>query len=106
VVAAVQRILRESEAEQRAMLRLSLADAPPDPSELRQGRVIGWLTDALEPARPRLGDDQLRWLVLAIRTTLGIETLVWLVDVAGLNRDEAFAQMRWTAFALYRGATS
>ena len=30
----------------------------------------------------------------------GIESLVWLVDVAGFSRDEAKAQMRWSAMAL------
>src|SRR5262245_49995089 len=108
VVRAVQRAVLDSEAEQRAMLRLSLDDVPRDASELplRQGRVIGWLTEAVEPLRATLGDDDLRRLVLAIRTTIGIEALVWLVDVAGLTRDEAVEQMRWTALALYRSSVS
>jgi AcrR family transcriptional regulator len=108
VLDAVERVIFGSEAEQRTMLRLSLAEARPDPRELplRQGRVIGWLTDALEPLRATLGDDDLHRLVRAIRTTIGIEALVWLVDVAGLSREDAAAQMRWTAFALYRSATT
>jgi AcrR family transcriptional regulator len=106
VVDAVLRVIFGSEAGQRAMLRLALDGLPHDASELplRQGRVIGWLTEALEPARAALGDDDLRRLVLAIRTTIGIEALVWLVDVAGLSRDEAAEQMRWAALALYRSA--
>jgi hypothetical protein len=99
-------ILFENEAQQRAMLRLSLDVVPHDASELplRQGRVIRWLTDALEPLRPQLGDDGLHRLVLAIRSTTGVEAMVWLVDVAGLTRAEAAEQMRWTARSLYRSA--
>lgn len=104
VMAECMRILFDNEPQQRAMLRLSLDVVPHDPGELplRQGRVIGWLTDALEPLREELGDARLRRLVLAIRSTTGIEALVWLVDVAGLSRAEAMEQMRWTALALYR----
>ena len=106
VLEAAERMLRDQEAQQRAMLRLSLDELPHDAADvpLRQGRMIGWLTDALEPARPALGDQGLRRLVLALRTAIGIEALVWLVDVAGLTRDEAFEQMRWTALAIYRAA--
>jgi AcrR family transcriptional regulator len=106
VVEAVRRVIFDTEAQQRAMLRLSLDAGPHDPSELplRQGRVIGWVTEALEPVREALGDDELHRLVLAIRTAIGIEALVWLVDVAGLTREEAAAQMRWTTRALYRAA--
>jgi AcrR family transcriptional regulator len=102
------RILFDNEAQQRAMLRLSLDVVPHDASELplRQGRVITWLTDALEPLRGRLGDEELRRLVLAIRSTIGVEAMVWLVDVAGLSRAEAAEQMRWTARSLHRAAVA
>lgn len=48
----------------------------------------------------------MRRLALAIRTTIGIEALVWLTDVAGLSREEALKTMRWSAAALVRGARS
>jgi hypothetical protein len=38
--------------------------------------------------------------VLAIRTAIGIEALVWLTDVAGLSRPEAIKNMRWSAQSL------
>jgi len=98
---AVARFLKtvaDTEAQQRTMLRLSLADdgATRD-LPLRKGRAITWFTDALEPARPRLGDDGIQRLVLSLRSALGIEAFVWLVDVAGLSRRQAIAQMQWTA---------
>ncbi len=68
------------------MLRLSLEDDPEDRGgqPLRQGRAIGWITEALEPVRDQLSDDELHRLVLAIRSATGIEALVWLTDIGGL----------------------
>ena len=100
------RQLLEHEPELRAMLRLSLELPPPDHGALplRQGRVIGWIEDALAPLRDRLPAAQLRRLVLAIRATLGIEALVWLTDIGGLSRDEAADLMRSSARTLLRSA--
>ena len=39
-------------------------------------------------------EADLRRLVLAIRSAIGIEALVWLTDVAGLSRDDAVDLMR------------
>ncbi len=66
------------------MLRLSLGDAPHD-LPLRQGRVIPWFEEALEPLRERLGDDAVHRLAVALRSVCGIETRVWLSDIAGLD---------------------
>src|SRR5260370_42220836 len=42
--------------------------------------------------------------ILAIRSAVGIEALVWLTDIAGLSRREAVQLMRWSASALLRSA--
>jgi hypothetical protein len=90
------------------MLRLSLeaSAAEREALPLRQGRAIGWIAEALEGVRADFTDDQFRQLVLSIRATIGIEALVWLVDVAGLSRDDAVALTRWSAQALLQRATS
>jgi AcrR family transcriptional regulator len=105
VVKEVTKRILANEAQHRTMLRLSLEEGR-DPSTLvlRQGRVIGWLEDALEPARLKLGKALLRRLVLAIRASIGIEALVWLTDIAHLSRDDAAKNMRWSARALLRAA--
>jgi hypothetical protein len=92
----------DTEAQQRTMLRLSLEEDPGERGELplRQGRAIGWIDEALAGLRPRLPDEELRRLVLSVRATIGIEALVWLVDVAGLSRTEARELMRRSARAL------
>jgi hypothetical protein len=99
-------MILETEAQQRTMLRLSLEADPGERGSLplRQGRAIGWLTEALEPAREELTDAGLSRLVLAIRSATGIEALAWLTDIGGLSRAEAVETMRWSAQGLLRAA--
>ena len=96
----------DTEPQQRTMLRLSLeADtATRRQLPLRQGRAIAWFCEALDPVADHLGDDGVRRLAVAIRAACGIETLVWLTDVAGLAREQAIDQMVWSSVALVRRA--
>ena len=68
--------------------------------------VCAWIAEALEGVRGDFTEEQFRQLVISIRATVGIEALVWLVDVAGLSRDDAVALTRWSAQALLQRATS
>ncbi len=110
LVAAVRTFIEhllEAEPQQRTMLRLSLDRATQQVQlPLRRGRAIGWFEDALAPARPQLGKAGVRRLAIAVRSVVGIESLVWLVDVAGLTRKEAAAIMQSSARALLRDAFS
>jgi AcrR family transcriptional regulator len=106
VVEAFLRLIVDTEAQQRTMLRLSL---DPDMSHrgdlpLRKGRAIGWIGEALSPLRGQMPEPDLQRLILSIRSAAGIEALVWLTDIAGLSRDEAVRLMRWSAGALLRSA--
>ena len=101
VVRAFIDMVLESEQQQRVMLRLSLEPSTtPDQLPLRKGRAIGWFTDALSPATPQLTEAGVRRLAVAVRSAVGIESLVWLVDVAGMTRDEARDVMLSSARAL------
>lgn len=104
-MAAFTRYNFEWEPQLRASLRLSLE---PDPSAtkpaLRQGRAIAWLEDALEPLRVRHPALDIRRLAVAIRSATGIESLIWLVDIAGQSREEAAETVRHTARALLDAA--
>ncbi len=93
-------LVLETEAQQRTMLRLSLEAATDHDLPLRQGRAIGWFADALAPLEPRLGKAEIRRLAIAIRSATGIESFIWLTDIAGLSRPKAAKQMRWTAQAM------
>jgi AcrR family transcriptional regulator len=99
VVRAFTAMIVDTEAQQRTMLRLSLEPGSAG-LPLRQGRAIAWITEALEPLRHQLTESRLHTLVLAIRSAVGIEALVWLTDIAGLSRPEAVELMRWSAQAL------
>jgi AcrR family transcriptional regulator len=106
VTESIARQLIDHEPELRAMLRLSLELPHPgkDALPLRQGRVIGWIEDALAPLAGQVADAERHRLALAIRATLGIEALVWLTDVGGLSREDATDLMRSSARALLRAA--
>jgi AcrR family transcriptional regulator len=108
VVKALTNQSIEHEPELRAQLRLSLEVDAGDGPELpfRTGRAIGWIEEALAPLRERMPEPELRRLVLAIRSAVGIEALVWLTDIAGLSREEAAELMNWSAQALLRSALS
>jgi AcrR family transcriptional regulator len=91
----------ESEGQLRAMLRLSLSEPTErDNLPLRQGRAVGWFDEALLDLEPPLGSEQRRRLVFAVRSAVGIESLVWLTDVGGLSRSDAADVMRSSARAL------
>lgn len=104
-VNAFTQLVLDTEAQQRTMLRLSLdPDTLPHELPLRKGRAIGWFEDALAPLRPQLTEPGIHRLAVAIRSAVGIESLVWLTDVAGLPRDQAMELMQWSARALLHHA--
>ncbi|MCW2781260.1 MAG: transcriptional regulator [Marmoricola sp.] len=104
-VRAFNKLIVETEQQQRTMLRLSLeAEAPTRNLPLRQGRAVGWFADALGVLEPELSKAEVRRLAVAVRSVVGVETLVWLTDVAGLSRKRANDLMEWSAKALLRQA--
>jgi len=99
------RITLETEPQLRMALRLSLDRGPGQPDySLRRGRAITWIEDALAPLLGQLSRQELRRLVLAIRSAAGIESLIWLTDVGHLSRAQAVEVMKWSAQALLRVA--
>jgi AcrR family transcriptional regulator len=98
-------IIVDTEVQQRTMLRLSLTPGVDRSGlPLRQGRAVGWISEALAPLAERLDADGVRRLAIAVRAVSGIESLVWLTDVAGLETAQAVEQVVWSARALVRQA--
>jgi AcrR family transcriptional regulator len=91
------------EPQLRTSLRLSLEPAANQPV-LRQGRAIGWITEALEPLRETHPHVDIHKLAVAIRSATGIETLIWLLDIAGYTREQAAGTVKTTAHALLDAA--
>jgi AcrR family transcriptional regulator len=106
VVTQFTRMILETEAQQRTMLRLSLEQTADERRSLplRQGRAIAWIAEALSPLQDQMAEKHIHRLVLAIRSATGIESLVWLTDIGGLSREEAVASQRWIAHALLQHA--
>jgi AcrR family transcriptional regulator len=106
--AVVERIVAltlEQEHALRALLRLSLeSDVARTDLEMRKGRRLVWVRDALAPLEGRIEAGESERLALAIAAAVGVESLVWLTDVARLPRDGAAETMRWSAHTLLRGA--
>lgn len=100
-VHAFHDLILETEPQQRIMLRLSLESGTSAPElPLRQGRAVGWFEDALSVLQPPLTGSDVHRLAVAVRSAVGIESLVWLVDVAGFTRSQARELMEGTARAL------
>jgi AcrR family transcriptional regulator len=102
-MAAFTRYNFEWEPQLRTSLRLSLESAGAQPA-LRQGRAVGWLEDALAPVRAARPDLDVHRLAIVIRSATGIESLIWLIDIAGYSREEAAETVRRTAHALLDAA--
>ncbi|MFB8279999.1 hypothetical protein [Nocardia colli] len=94
------RITQEWEPELRTSLRLSLDLGATDTTLLRRGRAIGWLEHALASLRDHHPGIDVHRLAVAIRSATGIESYVWLVDVAGLTSAETAETLCRTAQAL------
>lgn len=106
VVDAFLTVIFDTEAQQRTMLRLSLESGRGRGAglPLRQGRAIGWIEDALAPLERSVPNVDRHRLAIAIRSAIGIESLVWLLDVAGLSHADARLLLRDTAHALLQAA--
>jgi AcrR family transcriptional regulator len=104
-MAAFTRYNFEWEPQLRASLRVSLSERKGRENKaqpaLRQGRAIAWIEDALKPISP---DVDIHRLAVAIRSATGIESLIWLIDIAGYSRDQAAETVRTTAHALLAAA--
>lgn len=96
------------EPQLRAALHLALAPADrshgADAAQLRQGRGIRWILEALEPLAVTHPHVDRELLARAVRSAAGIEALVWLTDVGGLSRERSAAVMHTSALAILRDA--
>jgi AcrR family transcriptional regulator len=93
------------EPQLRASLRLSLEPRAAT-TALRQGRAVDWIEDALSPLRQTHPQVDVRALAVSIRSATGVESLIWLVDIAGYSREQAVETVRHTALALLAAATA
>lgn len=100
-------------AEERAMrmaLRAYLdawfqaAGTESEGNPVREGRRMRWLDKALGPLRGGLREAEYRRLQAALALTLGVEPIIVMKDVCGIEGYEALAVLRWVARTLLREA--
>jgi AcrR family transcriptional regulator len=88
----------------RKLIKLTV-DTPPAAGRPKRGyRRIAWIEQALEPVRPRLGEDRFERLVSALAVMIGWEAFVVLYDVRGLSTDQACATITGAALTLVDAA--
>ena len=111
LVAASLRSCIESEVLLRTMIRLTIEHrldeargGPPRQAPLRGGRRIEMIEQALEPVRERLTEAQFDRLVSALALVVGIEALLVLRDIRGLDHAAMEEVSRWAARALLRAS--
>jgi AcrR family transcriptional regulator len=105
IVAGLQQRVVENEDAFRSLLSLALqASAQRDHELLRAGLRVQWFRAALRPWRRRLGARHHDRLVAALSLCVGIEALVTLRDICGLEPEEAKRVSRWAAQALIHAA--
>jgi AcrR family transcriptional regulator len=96
-----------SEVPLRTLVRITVErrldearGGPPLDAPLRGGRRIEWIEAALEPVRERLGPDRFERLVSALAMVIGLEALLVLRDIRGLDRAGMEEVSRWATKAL------
>jgi AcrR family transcriptional regulator len=111
LVGAALRSSVESEVPLRTLVRITVErrldearGGPPLDAPLRGGRRIEWIESALEPVRERLGADSFERLVSALAMVIGLEALLVLRDIRGLDQAEMDEVSRWAARALLRAS--
>lgn len=103
--------IAEFQATFRAALKLALeqwasrragtlGDEPP----FKRGHRVDMLQKAIAPLRDQLGDARFERLAQALSLSYGLELLLVLQDIWGLDFDKAQDVAQWTAHALIRTA--
>jgi AcrR family transcriptional regulator len=91
----------DHEERLRTALRLSL---DPQSGYQRPGRRGRWIDDILAAAGDRLDPPARARLSAALHLVLGIDSIIVLTDIAGLDRAEALDVLEWVAATLVEAA--
>lgn len=111
VVSAGLRSAIGAEVLLRTMIRLTIehrldeaSGGPQREAPLRGGRRIEWIETALEPVREQLGEVRFERLVSALALMIGIEALLVLRDIRGLDAASMEELSRWASRALLKAS--
>lgn len=104
VVGGIQGLAVKHEALLRSILRLSLDRKLGEGDPPRGRRRLDWIQSALETVKPRLPRRTYERLVSALTLTLGVEALVILHDIRGLDSKQSIEVCQWAAAAMLEAA--
>lgn len=104
VVGGIQGLAVKHEALLRSILRLSLDRKLGEGDPARGRRRLDWIQSALETVKPRLPRRTYERLVSALTLTLGVEALVILHDIRGLDSKQSIEVCQWAAAAMLEAA--
>jgi AcrR family transcriptional regulator len=90
-------------SENEAMFRTFLANSVTGNDVKRGGRRLTWLSDVLAPLKDRIAKPDYDRLLYSLSLLTGIETLVVLKDVCGLDSKKAEDVTLWAAKTLLAG---
>ncbi len=105
VVAGILRMVIANEALFRTFLSVSVGGGGRPPAE-RGGRRMGWVEEALAPVSADLPKDRKEQLIAGLALLTGIETIVVLKDVMGMDDGAVEKTARSLARTLVRGILS
>ena len=91
----------ENQVPLRTILRLSL---DPSTGVRRPGHRVGWIADALAPARSKIEPRTFIKLSNALTLMLGIDPIVVMNDIAKVSREQALDALEWSARTLVEAA--
>ena len=91
----------ENERPLRALLRLSL---DPDTGIRRPGHRVEWIANTLAPVRGSMDTKTYNRLSRVLTLMLGIDPVVVMTDIAGVNREQALDALEWSARTLVEAA--
>jgi len=104
-------LIDEFEATFRAALKIYLEqwanrkhDANGTAEEFKRGHRLKMLNDAVSPLKGSLGDEELERLVGGLSALFGIETIVVLKDINGMDSRQTRNTIIWAAKSLVRQA--
>jgi AcrR family transcriptional regulator len=87
----------------RAALERGLTGGPAAPRQRGQRR-LDWIHTALAPVRDQLTAPDYDRLVASLVVSLGVDALIVLRDICGLDADQVLSVMVWTANSLLDAA--
>lgn len=97
--------LQHEDVIRRAVAAWIVRDAPASADRQRRpGNRLKYISQALDSLRAELGDERFDRLIQALAMCMGIESLIVLKDICGLDDDEALQVKLWATMVLLDSA--